>query len=156
MKVSIAVDFTLSNLEIDDYRSLHRLNKGDDMNQYQRAIFEVCNVMTPHAADGKFYVYGFGGIPKYLDQTEVSRLWSLNTNQEDPSCEGTMAVLQAYQAAIEGSELAGPSYFGPLLKRIKSEIVESIEDTGIEDNKLYHLAIIITDGNCHDMAETKR
>ena len=32
-------------------------------------------MMTPHAADGKFYVYGFGGIPKYLDQTEVSRLW---------------------------------------------------------------------------------
>lgn len=112
--------------------------------------------MTPHAAGGKFFVYGFGGIPKYLDQKDVSRLWSLNTNQEDPSCQGTMAVLQAYQAAIQGTELAGPSYFGPLLKRIKSEIVESIEDTGIENNKLYHLAIIITDGNCHDMAETKR
>ena len=72
-------------------------------------------MMTPHAAGGKFYVYGFGGIPKYLNQTEVSRLWSLNTNQEDPSCAGTMAVLQAYQAAILGTELAGPSYFGPLL-----------------------------------------
>ena len=32
MRVSIAVDFTLSNLEITDFRSLHRLNKGDEMN----------------------------------------------------------------------------------------------------------------------------
>ena len=43
-----------------------------------------------------------------------------------------------------------------MLKNIKSEIVENIEVTGIKDNRLYHLVIIITDGNCHDMDETKR
>ena len=30
--VSIAVDFSLSNLEINDYRSLHRVNSNGDMN----------------------------------------------------------------------------------------------------------------------------
>lgn len=48
MDVSIAIDFTLSNMEITDYRSLHRMNQGD-MNQYEKAIFEVCNVMMPYA-----------------------------------------------------------------------------------------------------------
>ena len=103
MRVSIGIDFTLSNLEITDYRSLHRLFKNGEMNQYEKAIFEVCNVMTPYAKDGKFYVYGFGGIPTYLGETNVSRLWALNGNQEDPSCNDTMAVLQAYQAGINGS-----------------------------------------------------
>ena len=112
--------------------------------------------MTPYAKDGKFHVYGFGGIPTYLGETEVSRLWALNGNQEDPSCNGTMAVLQAYQAGINGSTLAGPSYFSRLLRTIKSEIVECIEETGIHNNRLYHLVIIITDGNCHDMDDTKR
>ena len=68
MRVSIGIDFTLSNLEITDYRSLHRLFKNGEMNQYEKAIFEVCNVMTPYAKDGKFHVYGFGGIPKYLGE----------------------------------------------------------------------------------------
>jgi len=29
MDVSIAIDFTLSNMEITDYRSLHRMNQGE-------------------------------------------------------------------------------------------------------------------------------
>ena len=29
MDVSIAIDFTLSNMEITDYRSLHRINNGE-------------------------------------------------------------------------------------------------------------------------------
>ena len=67
MRVSVGIDFTLSNLEITDYRSLHRLLKNGEMNQYEKALFEVCNVMTPYAKDKKFFVYGFGGIPTYLE-----------------------------------------------------------------------------------------
>ena len=32
LDVSIAIDFTLSNLEITDYRSLHKVNRNGDMN----------------------------------------------------------------------------------------------------------------------------
>ena len=67
MRVSIGIDFTLSNLEITDYRSLHRLFKNGEMNQYEKAIFEVCNVMVKYAKEGSFNVYGFGGIPHYLN-----------------------------------------------------------------------------------------
>ena len=110
MQVTIAIDFTLSNYEITDPRSLHRLYKNGEMNHYEKVIFEVCNVLTPYAKS-KFNVYGFGGIPNYLEETKVSKLWPLNGNYEDPSCEGTIGVLQAYQAGINGSTLAGPSYF---------------------------------------------
>ena len=53
INVSLAIDFTLSNLEITDYRSLHRKSEKEP-NQYEKAIFEVCNVMTPYAKGGKF------------------------------------------------------------------------------------------------------
>jgi hypothetical protein len=52
MDVSVAVDFSLSNLDINDYRSLHRKNKTGEMNQYQKALLEVCNVMMPYASNG--------------------------------------------------------------------------------------------------------
>ena len=93
MQVTIAIDFTLSNFEITDCRSLHRLYKNGEMNHYEKVVFEVCNVLTPYAKDKKFNVYGFGGIPKYCGETEVSKLWALNGNKDDPSAEGTIGVL---------------------------------------------------------------
>ena len=86
------------------------------MNPYEKAIFEVCNVMVKYAKDGAFNVYGFGGIPHYLNTvktTKVSRLWNLN-GEDNPACRGTMEVLKAYQKGILNSTLAGPSYFGKL------------------------------------------
>ena len=96
MNVTIAVDFTLSNLEVTDQRSLHRQLRNGEMNHYEKAIFEVCNVMCKYAQDGAFNVYGFGGIPTYMGaQNKVSRLWNLN-GSSDPRCFGTMEVLNAY------------------------------------------------------------
>ena len=46
------IDFSLSNLEINDYRSLHKVNSNGEMNQYEKALFEVCNVMLPYAHEG--------------------------------------------------------------------------------------------------------
>lgn len=63
--VSVAVDFSLSNLEINDYRSLHKVNSNGEMNQYEKALFEVCNVMLPYAHEGQFKAYGFAGMPIY-------------------------------------------------------------------------------------------
>ena len=52
--------------------------------------------------------------------------------------------------------MAGPSYFGALLERVKTQITNSLEEVGLEENRLYHVMIIITDGEVHDMEETKR
>ena len=95
MQVSIGIDFTLSNLEITDPKSLHRQGKNGDMNQYEKAIFEVCNVLSEYTKDGNFNVYGFGGIPRYMNMERVSRLWNLN-GEANPSCRGTLEVLKAY------------------------------------------------------------
>ncbi len=71
MEVHVGIDFTLSNLEISDYRSLHRQGDTGAMNQYEKAIFEVCNVMTPYARRQKFNVYGFGAIPHYMGKQDI-------------------------------------------------------------------------------------
>jgi hypothetical protein len=93
LDVSIAIDFSLSNREINDYRSLHRVS--DEMNQYEKAINEVCNVMMPYARNQRFKSYGFSGIPVYIGEDRVSRLWNLN-GKENPECQDTKGVLAAY------------------------------------------------------------
>ena len=90
------------------------------MNSYEKAIFEVCNVMVKYALDDCFNVYGFGGIPHYIGaKNKVSRLWNLN-GKDDPRCRGTMEVLQAYQKGILNTTLAGPSYFSNLFTKVKT------------------------------------
>ena len=125
-----------------------------EMNQYEKAIFEVCNVMCKYGKDGCFNVYGFGGIPHYMGfRNQVSRLWNLN-GTNDPRCQGTTEVLNAYYKGIMGTTLAGPSYFGKLLETVEGQIEDSLNESGLDGNRLYHVVIIVTDGNCHDMPET--
>lgn len=33
--------------------------------------------------------------------------------------------------------------------------MESLKKVGVDGNRIYHVVIIITDGECHDMDETK-
>lgn len=51
------------------------------MNSYEKAIFEVGGVLQKFAPQGKFTMYGFGGIPRYLaktiEDTKVVRCWNL-------------------------------------------------------------------------------
>ena len=53
INVTMAIDFTLSNLEPTDFRSLHYI-QDKVPNPYEKAIFEVANVMTPYAKNSMF------------------------------------------------------------------------------------------------------
>ena len=74
LNCSIAIDFTLSNGPISHLHSKHRqdLKRKGDMNQYEKAIYEVGSVLQKFAFMGKFTMYGFGGIPRYLGTQQPS------------------------------------------------------------------------------------
>ena len=69
LETAVAIDFTLSNLEISNLKSLHRISnqKPIQMNQYEKAMYEVCKTLQPYSKNGMFAVQGFGGIPNYVD-----------------------------------------------------------------------------------------
>ena len=73
IETSLAIDFTLSNLDISNLRSLHKIDplRPQDMNMYEKAMFEVCKVLQRYSKNGQFAVYGFGGIPLYTDEDGV-------------------------------------------------------------------------------------
>lgn len=49
---------------------------------------------------------------------------------------------------LRGIELYGPTYFAPMLKQFKYWI----ENCPVE--KLYHIILILTDGDVHDLEDT--
>ena len=83
--------------------------------------------MTPYAKKGMFQAFGFGGIPHYIGETKTSRLWNLN-GTSDPLVEGRDGMLNAYQQAIEGTQLAGPTYFLGVLGEVKSQILHQFDN----------------------------
>ena len=67
--------------------------------------------------------------------------------QRDPDIKGIDNILKYYRNALSLIELGGPTYFSPLLKKVKNRI---------ENDKqlIYYILMILTDGNICDINET--
>ena len=87
MNFSIAVDFTASNGDPSDYRSLHFMNPQTMENQYTTAIRSVGEIVQDYDTDKQFPALGFGArIPP---QGQVSHEFFLNLSQDNnPYCAG--------------------------------------------------------------------
>jgi hypothetical protein len=90
--------------------------------------------------------FGFGAIPK--GKSKVSHFFALNGNELDPKICGVDAVIQSYRDILPTLKMSGPSLFAPLLQECK-HLVEFCNDF-----KTYHILVIVTDGEIHDMEET--
>ena len=136
------------------------------MNNYERAIFEAGSVLETYSLGKKFTMFGFGGIPKYLEaykglkEKDVVKCWNLLGELEKSEAErgnelkvqGVMGALGLYHKAIRKTELAGPTYFAGMLKRF----LNMIEFEREKYEKTYFVLMILTDGCIHDMPETKQ
>ena len=66
ISLSVAIDFTASNLQIFDPRSLH-FNYSKDPTPYCTAITEVATILEGYDHYGNYPLFGFGGKPKYMN-----------------------------------------------------------------------------------------
>lgn len=64
MNLFTCIDFTASNMPYNNPSGLH-YNHGNDLNQYQRAIVSVVDVLQNYDYDKMIQTFGFGGIPRF-------------------------------------------------------------------------------------------
>lgn len=57
--------------------------------------------------------------------------------------------MDAYQFSLFNCGLYGPTYFGPCLRTIADYVKDRMHE------KMYHILLILTDGDIHDMPLTK-
>lgn len=144
----VAVDFTKSNLPMDDFSSLHRIDSHRP-NQYEIAIGAVAEICQHYNRSKVFYAYGFGAkIPSLDDKVHYN--FPLNLERNDARCVGIEGLLNAYLIAQSHVELSGPTDFGPTI-RLAAKRAAGMP----EDGSKYCVLLILTDGAITDLEATK-
>ena len=147
MNFSVAVDFTASNGNPRDPRSLHYMQPGYVDNQYTTAIRSVGSIIEDYDTDKMFPALGFGA--KVPPNYQVSHEFFLNLHPENPYCSGVDGLLAAYNTSLQSVQLYGPTNFAPVIQHTMKFA------QAFQDGKQYFTLLIITDGIITDMEQTK-
>ena len=140
--LSVAIDFTNSNGDPRDPRSLHYIY-GREPNQYERAITSCGNILSYYDYDQLYPCFGFGA----KIEGKGHRLFNLNF-ESNPNIQYIEGIIQAYHEAFNYVQLFGPTYFGPIIK----EVINIIKNE--YNNLKYHILLILTDGRIDDIDDT--
>jgi len=139
-----AIDFTGSNGPPSTTSSLHHVRK-EGLNQYEKCMLAVGQVLCPYDSDQQFPVFGFGGIYK----RRTSHCFPLNENDSDPSIFGLDGILSTYREKLKDMSLSGPTNFEGIIRESTRMAQESFQQ-----NHTYAILLILTDGEISDMSKT--
>jgi hypothetical protein len=146
LSMIISIDFTSSNINCNEKESLHYIG-SEERNTYEDIIFNIGNILTNYDEIQEFSVFGFGGI--FPSKDEVSHSFFVNS-KNDQFTKGLENVLQEYRQVLPKIRLLGPTYFRFFLKNI----IEKVKKSMSNNEKIYFLSLILTDGLINDMEET--
>lgn len=142
----VAIDFTGSNGNPSQPGTLHYVDPSGNLNQYERAITCVGNILEYYDTDRMFPTYGFGGIYN----NSVSHCFPLNFNEQNPEVRGVDGILSSYKTAIRRCGLSGPTIFTPII----SKAIGYASQYQSSGEQKYLILLIITDGCISDMDDT--
>jgi len=147
----VAIDFTASNGAPSTPSSLHHMHAqslaaGSSrnlslLNEYQRAILAIGEVLSEYDHDQMLPVYGFGGAINGHTQ----HAFPLTFDPAHPQVHGVQGVMEAYASAFDSVSLSGPTLFGPILNKACELAAQSSQ---------YTVLLILTDGIINDMSQT--
>jgi len=144
-----AIDFSSSN----SAESLHTIHQDGAMNEYQKAIYCVCQILLNYDYDQQTAVLGFGAITNYpeLKSKTVADCFPCSGNFEQQQAQGLQGLMDMYACAVQNVEPSGPSRFAPLLK----EAMNICEANKQANNGVYTILLIVTSGKVEDINATK-
>lgn len=134
-----AIDFTASNGDPRDPKSLHYITSDGQPNQYEKAILAVGNIVAAYDSDGIIPAFGFGA--KWAEQ--VHHCFPFGPN----GCVGVSGVLDAYRSTLQSVTLWGPTIFSQVLQMAAGAASQSQS----QEHQRYTVLLIITDGVISDM-----
>jgi len=83
-----------------------------------------------------------------MDATEVSDCFPLNGNVENPEIHTIDEVIRTYHKNTGNIKLLGPTRFAQVISECKRIVEEH------KNPKMFHILMILTDGEIHDLKET--
>ena len=114
MHFMVAIDFTGSNGNPQDPRSLHYSGPPHFESQYMKVIKSVGSVLAPYDADGDIHAYGFGANLDPMGKN-VSHCFNLTLNPQAAEVDGIEGLSAAYLRCLDTVQLYGPTYFSEII-----------------------------------------
>jgi hypothetical protein len=139
-----AIDFTASNGDPRDPRSLHYMNPNA-MNSYEACIRAVGEILGQYDSDQLFPVFGFGGQVA----GRANHCFELTFNPQAPCVRGLDGIMGVYRHALTQVALSGPTLFAPMIRRATRDA-----DAAYRESRTYSILLIVTDGVINDMKDT--
>lgn len=139
----VSIDFTASNGDPRDPKSLHYFNLAAP-NEYLRTIRSVGDILLEYDTDKMVPAYGYGAE---LPDRKTSQFFNLNL-QSNPYLAGIDGVIEAYRNALTVVRLSGPSNFAPTIRNVLHGVQQA------ERDRIYTILLIITDGEIADIDDT--
>jgi len=147
----VGIDYTASNGEPDDPKSLHFISETEPVfNPYVAAIKIEGEVLAPYDSDKLYPAFGFGAKLVPL-QNKTSHCFPINFNKEDPNCIGIDGILESYVNSFDELTLAGPTNFAPIIEKVSGMAEASMK---VQKGSKYFILLMITDGEVQDMDAT--
>jgi len=146
LTISVAVDFTASNKNIDDPVSLHHLSDAQQ-NQYQLAMASIGAVILDYDHDKKVGAMGFGAIVPGAEEASHCFPLKLDLGPGEYNVDGLQGLMDAYRDSISKAKLYGPTNFQNVIDQQTLMAKEC-------QKSAYHILMILTDGDITDKQET--
>jgi hypothetical protein len=144
--LTIGIDFTASNGLPTRKGTLHYVGETT-LNSYEQAIRTCGDTVAYYDYDKLFPVFGYGANPP--GQNFVSQCFPL-TGTDDPNVYTIDGVLKLYREQVPKLYFNRPTHFSPLMRGFNKMVKEEKQN----NKYLYHILMILTDGQIYDMKET--
>jgi hypothetical protein len=142
LNIAFSVDFTGSNLEARNPKSLHFYHPTQP-NQYIQSMLAVSDVVQEYDSDRQFPCFGFGAI--LPGSKEANHFFHLNLGP-NPYISGMQAVIDTYVQTVQQIRFYGPTNFAPTIRNVANGARQA---PGV-----YTILLIMTDGEITDMNDT--
>jgi hypothetical protein len=148
LNLIFGIDFTSSNGDHQKPNTLHSIVDPTKLNDYQKAMNQIGAVLLKYNKAKEITALGFGAKPNFpkLSSQQVSHCFPLTGDMELMKISGTDGLDKAYRNALFSVNMWGPTIFSEILE----EGIKSAKSTWSNKLNVYHVLIILTDGELHD------
>jgi len=149
INMSVAIDFTGSNGDPRQPGTLHYIHRDGQLNDYEKAITAIGEIISRYDSDQRYPVYGFGAkMNGYL-----SHCFECGGRGE---VSGVSGILQAYRGTFtQNITLSGPTLFQDVIHRASMNAAMAQDNARRAGRQAYSVLLIITDGAVSDVNATK-
>merc|ERR1740124_187453 len=148
LNVSIAIDFTGSNGDPRRQGTLHHRSSYGELNDYEKAIASIVQVLSTYDKDQMYPVMGFGakygGVVRHCFQC-------------GPAAEyyGVKGILDAYKETFSsGLIMSKPTIITEVIQMAAARAAQSQQVAQSQGKQSYTILLILTDGSVSDPAAT--